>query len=344
MKKIIIVTGGSGYIGSHTMLELLKDSSYYPVCIDNFSNSYPEVVDRIKNISGKKFDFHKTDICNKSELEKIFQHYEKVHGIIHFAAYKSVGESCENPEKYYHNNILGLVYLLEMVKKYKVDSFIFSSSCSVYGNAKELPVTESSPLSVPESPYAHSKLIGEQIITQYAKYFSGCNYILLRYFNPVGAHPSGELGEYPIQKPTNLFPVITQAASGLLRFTIHGTDYPTEDGTCIRDYIHVCDIAKAHVLALNYSSQPGIPEIFNLGSGKGNSVLEIVEAFKKYCHLEIPYEKGPRRAGDVIKIYANNEKARKLLNWQCEYSLKDMVITAWKWQQNLNKKTSSVIN
>lgn len=340
MKKKIIVTGSTGYIGSHTMAELLKNDLFDPIGIDNFSNSFPEVNQRLQNISKKNFRHYTVDICNFDALEKILLKENNIYGIIHFAAFKSVGESCENPEKYYKNNITGLINMLEIVRRYNIKKFIFSSSCSVYGNADQLPVTENSPLKFPESPYAHTKSIGEEIIRQYARLFQNADYILLRYFNPVGAHESGEIGEYPIQKPSNLFPVITQTAAGLNTLTVHGNDYPTRDGTCIRDYVHVSDIARAHVLALDYIvKDKKQPEIFNLGSGKGYTVMEIIDAFVKYTGVNLPYTIGPRRNGDVVAIYANNSKAIEELKWKCKYTLKDMILSAWTWQKNLLKNS-----
>lgn len=343
MKKKIIVTGSSGYIGSHTMAELLIDESFDPIGIDNFSNSFPEVNRRLEKISHKTFRHYNIDICDLNALEDVVKKEKEIYGIIHFAAFKAVGESCEKPHKYYKNNITGLINMLEIVRNLNIRKFIFSSSCSVYGNADELPVTENTPLKFPESPYAHTKSVGEEIIRQYARLFPSTDYILLRYFNPVGAHHSGEIGEYPIQKPSNLFPVITQTAAGLNSLTVHGNDYPTRDGTCIRDYVHVSDIARAHVLALDYNvSDKKNPEIFNLGSGNGYTVMEVIEAFLKYTGEKLPYTIGPRRNGDVIAVYADNTKARKELNWECKYDLKDMILSAWKWQKNLLNKSSEI--
>ncbi|MCX8080651.1 MAG: UDP-glucose 4-epimerase GalE [Bacteroidia bacterium] len=340
MKKKVLVTGSTGFIGSHTMIELLEGDDYEPIGIDNFSNSFPEVNERIKRITGKNFRHYNLDICRADDLENALKNEGEIFGIIHFAAFKSVGESCEKPDKYYINNLNGLVNMLEICKKLKIQKFIFSSSCSVYGNADHLPVTEQTPLKFAESPYAHTKSVGEEIIRQYARLFPQSDYILLRYFNPVGAHISAEIGEFPIQKPSNLFPVITQTAAGINELIVHGNDYPTRDGTCIRDYVHVSDIANAHVLALKYEvTEKKMPEIFNLGSGTGYTVMEVIKAFLNYTGQPLPYTIGPRRNGDVIAIYADNTKARKLLGWNCRYTLKDMIITAWNWQKNLLKKT-----
>lgn len=341
----IIVTGGAGYIGSHTIIELLQQTSYNIVSIDNFSNSNKDTFDRIKAITGKNIVNYNVDICHLEALEKTISQIENPIGIIHFAAFKSVPQSVAEPLLYYHNNLGSLINILKICQKFHISHFIFSSSCSVYGNVEKLPVTEQTPFSNAESPYAQTKQMGEEIVTNFAKSQSGFNSVLLRYFNPVGAHPSGLNGEYPRSKPDNLVPYITQTAIGILqKLTVFGGDYDTRDGSCIRDYIHVSDIADAHVKALNYlidHKQKKSTSIFNLGTGNGVSVLEAVHSFEKVTQQKLNYEVGPRRAGDVINIYANNDLVKKELNWDPKYDLDEMMLSAWKWQLNLaNEKKS----
>lgn len=337
--ETIIVTGGAGYIGSHTIIELLHNTPYQIISIDNFSNSTRETFSRIEKITGKQIENLDIDICNLQELDAAFQKIENPIGVIHFAAYKSVGDSVLNPLAYYHNNITSLVNILSVCKTFHIPHFIFSSSCSVYGNVSELPVTENTPFSIAESPYAHTKQIGEDIVSNFAKSESFFNNVLLRYFNPVGAHQSGLNGELSKDKPSNLVPFITQSAMGILPpLTVFGDDYETRDGSCIRDYIHVSDIADAHVKALNHlieKKNSKQTSIFNLGTGNGVSVFECIHSFEKVSRQKLKYHIGKRRPGDVINIYANNTLAKSLLNWQPKFNLDDMMLSAWKWELNL---------
>jgi len=340
----IIVTGGAGYIGSHTLVELLNKTNYHVVSVDNFSNSSPASYEKIKTLTQRPFETLNFDLCNESELIRQLSALQNIAGIIHFAAFKSVPDSVADPLLYYHNNIVSLHNILKFAKKQGIQSFIFSSSCSVYGNADELPVTENTPLKKAESPYGHTKQIGEEMITFFCQANPGFKAVLLRYFNPVGAHVTGKLGEFPITKPNNLLPIITQTAVGKNSLTVFGNDYDTRDGYCIRDYIHVTDIADAHVKALNYlieGKNKKALSLFNLGTGKGVSVLEAIQSFEKVSGKKLNYVVGKRREGDVIAVYANNTLAKTELNWTPEYTLDDMMLSAWKWQQNLDSETTS---
>ena len=336
-----LITGGAGYIGSHTIIELFENTGQQVISIDNYSNSSEETYQRIKDIVGAAPEYMDLDLLDLESLEEVFKRYS-IGNIIHFAALKSVPESVDQPLKYYENNLMGLTNLLSCCEKFKVGNFIFSSSCSVYGNADELPVTEETALGVAESPYAATKQMGEKILEDFAKANPGFHAISLRYFNPVGAHISGKNGEIPFDRPNNLVPIITQTAAGIRgKMQIFGSDYNTPDGTCIRDYIHVSDIATAHVLALDYLLQgknSSNYSIFNLGTGKGTTVLGAVKAFEKVIGKKLNYEIIGRRAGDVEAIYANNSKARKELGWVPEYGLEEMMDSAWKWQLNLRGK------
>ncbi|MCB0483697.1 MAG: UDP-glucose 4-epimerase GalE [Flavobacteriales bacterium] len=336
--KKILVTGGAGYIGTHTILELLS-SGYTVISADNFSNAPRNSFERIAQISGCQIENCEIDLCDAAAVDNLFSNHRGFEGVIHFAALKAVGESVSQPLHYYHNNIASLLNVLSMCAKYSVKRFIFSSSCSVYGNSTVLPVDEMTPMGKSESPYAFSKVVGERIVQDTVASVN-LSAILLRYFNPVGAHPSGLLGEYPIHKPNNLIPVITQAASGITPpMTVHGNDYNTRDGSCIRDYVHVCDIARAHVLALQYLfelQKDNYCDVFNLGTGSGVSVLEAVAAFEKSTGTKVPLAIGPRRQGDVAAIYSNSAKAAQQLKWTPEYDLEAMMQSAWKWQQQLN--------
>jgi UDP-glucose 4-epimerase len=333
----ILVTGGCGYIGSHTIVDLAQNG-YDVISVDNNSRSNPLILDGIEKIVGKKIKNYKVDLCNYDDTSAIFLENEDLIGIIHFAAFKSVGESVEKPLMYFENNLQSLINLLKCVDEYKVPYFVFSSSCTVYGNPDKIPVTEKTPPKPAESPYGYTKQMGEQIVNEFAK-SSGTNSILLRYFNPVGAHPSAFIGEMPIGRPSNLVPAITQTAIGKLsKLYVHGNDYPTRDGSCLRDYIHVCDLAHAHTLALQYleaERNTGLCEVFNLGSGDGVTVLECIKAFEKVSGVKLNYEIGPRRSGDVIAIYANNDMARSILGWKPTFSLEEMMKTAWDWEQRL---------
>ena len=341
----ILVTGGAGYIGSHTVVELIN-KGFDPIVVDNLSNSRMEAIAAIKKITGKEFTFINLDLCDKTKTKAIFEAH-KIDAVIHFAAYKAVGESVEDPLKYYHNNLISLINLLAFYKEKKLDNFLFSSSCSVYGQSKVLPVTEDTELPVAQSPYGNTKQIGEEIIrdTIFASKFNG---IALRYFNPAGAHESALIGEFPLQAPTNLVPVITQTAIGKREKTvIHGNDYNTPDGTCIRDYIHVVDIAKAHVIAVERLLQKKNMkhyEVFNLGSGTGNTVLQAINTFEKTTGVKLNYEIGPRRPGDVEKVWADTTLANNELGWKCGLDLADIMRSAWAWEQKINGKKSEKIS
>ena len=338
----IIVTGGAGYIGSHTIIELLQQTDYNIVSIDNFSNSNSDTFDRIESITGKRVKNLNVDICNLEALELALSSVKNPIGIIHFAAFKAVGDSVNMPLTYYHNNLESLVNLLKISEKMIIENFIFSSSCSVYGNVDQLPVTEDTPFSKAESPYAHTKQIGEDILINYGKSNPKFKAVLLRYFNPVGAHNSGLNGELSKDRPNNLVPFITQSAAGILPpLTVFGDDYDTRDGSCIRDYIHVSDIADAHVKAMHYiinDKQKTNTSIFNLGTGNGVSVFEVIQSFEKVTEQKFNFKVGPRRPGDVIKIYANNNFAKQELGWDPKNGLDEMMLSAWKWQLNLSKE------
>jgi UDP-glucose 4-epimerase len=333
----ILVTGGCGYIGSHTIVDLIENG-YDVVCVDNNSRSNPAILDGIQKITGKTVKNYKVDLCSFDETFAIFQENEDIEGIIHFAAYKAVGESVEKPLMYYENNLNSLVSLLKCVQEFNTPWFVFSSSCTVYGNPDHEIVTEETPQKPAESPYGATKQMCERIITDF-QMRSSTQCILIRYFNPVGMHPSIEIGELPIGKPQNLVPAITQTAIGKLpKLTVFGNDYPTRDGSCVRDFIHVSDIAHAHTLAMQYLQEKRNAtgcEIFNLGTGNGVTVLAAIHAFEKVSGQKLNYEIGPRRPGDVIAIYANNDKAKKQLGWNPEYSIEDMMSTAWKWELKL---------
>lgn len=338
----ILVTGGTGYIGSHTVVELVN-KGFTPVIADDLSNSREEVLAALEKITGKKIQFYHADLCNKKAAEKIFDEND-IAATIHFAAWKAVGESVEFPLKYYRNNLLSLINLLEIYNERKLDNFVFSSSCSVYGQSEVLPVTESTPLPSAESPYGNTKQIGEEILRDTIR-SSGFSGIALRYFNPAGAHSSALIGEYPLQAPTNLVPVITQTAIGRRSgMTIFGGDYHTADGTCVRDYIHVTDIAKAHIVAiermLNKKNKQRY-EVFNLGSGNGNTVLEAIKAFEKVTGKKVNYSIGERRSGDVEKVYADTTLANNELGWRCEMSLDDIMRSAWQWELKLNERITA---
>jgi UDP-glucose 4-epimerase len=331
----ILVTGGTGYIGSHTICDL-DEHGFEAISIDNYLSSNADTLELVNQITNQKVENHNIDLCDKNMLFHFLKHNTEIKGIIHFAALKSVSESVAQPLKYYKNNIESLVNLLEACEHFSIPNFVFSSSCSVYGNVDRLPVTEDTAFSKAESPYAHTKQIGEDIIRFFAE-TSKTNFVLLRYFNPVGAHSSGLIGENPIGEPMNIVPRITGTALGKYqKFMIYGNDYPTHDGTCIRDYIHVMDIAAAHTKALEYlfsgRNQEQV-EVFNLGTGNGVSILEIIKSFEHVSGLKLNYEISERRAGDVVAIYANNDKAKSQLEWEAKYSLDDMMRTAWNWDK-----------
>ena len=339
MKQTILVTGGTGFIGSHTTVELIE-AGYKVVIVDNLSNSKIEVLDGIEKITGVRPAFEQVDLRDFAATEAVFAKYPDIEGIIHFAASKAVGESVQKPLLYYRNNIVSLVNLLELMPKYNVKGIIFSSSCTVYGQPKleNLPVKEDCPHQKATSPYGNTKEINEQIITDYIHSGASIKSIVLRYFNPIGAHPSAEIGELPNGVPNNLIPFVTQTAMGIRKeLTIFGNDYSTPDGTCIRDYIYVVDLAKAHVAAMRrvLDEETEALEFFNIGTGKGNSTLEIVNTFEKATGVKLNWKFGPRREGDIEEIFGNVEKANKVLGWKAEAKLDDVLRSAWKWQEKL---------
>jgi len=337
----ILVTGGLGFIGSHTVVEL-QNEGYEVVIIDDLSNSSEKVLDGIVAITGKKPVFEKLDLKEKDKVEAFFAKHSDVKGVIHFAASKAVGESVSEPLKYYENNIGTLVYILKELRKLPSAGFIFSSSCTVYGQADELPITENAPVKQAESPYGNTKQIGEEIIKDTCKVSPNLKAIALRYFNPVGAHESVEIGELPIGVPQNLVPFITQTGIGLRdELSVFGEDYPTPDGTCIRDYIHVVDLAKAHVIALKRlleGNNKSSYETFNLGTGTGSSVLEVIKSFEKVSGKKLNYKIVGRREGDIISAYADTNKANNELGWKTELSLDDAMRSAWKWECKVRGK------
>lgn len=336
MKKVL-VTGGLGYIGSHTVVEL-QNAGFEVVIIDNLSNSSLEVLDGIIQITGKTPLFEKIDLRQKSEVIQFFEKHQDISGIIHFAASKAVGESVENPLLYYENNLTTLIYLLQACNNYTIENFIFSSSCTVYGEPDKLPINESAPIKKATSPYGNTKQISEEILNDFCN-VSNLKSIALRYFNPIGAHDSSKIGELPLGTPQNLVPFITQTAAGLRdQLSVFGDDYPTEDGSCIRDYIHVVDLAKAHVVALerllkNRNSNQF--ETFNIGTGKGSSVLEVVNAFEKITQQKLNYKIVDRRVGDVISVYADTKKANEVLGWKAENSMEDSLLSSWNWEKKV---------
>lgn len=328
----VLVTGGCGFIGSHTVVALIE-KGFTPIIIDTLENSEAFILENLKKLTNSNISFYRGDCSNVELLDDVYSH-EKFGSIIHFAAYKAVGESVQNPLKYYENNLQSLVGLLQFCEKRQIKDFVFSSSCTVYGQPKEIPVNENSFAKNAMSPYGFTKVICEQIIQDFYSSTKWFKPVLLRYFNPIGAHPSGLIGELPIGVPNNLVPFITQTARGIRnKLTVFGDDYSTPDGTCIRDYVHVCDIANAHVKALErINSFDSLPAIFNLGTGHGNSVLEVILTFEKTCQTKVNYSIGPRRDGDVESIYANCDKANQQLQWQCQYNLSDALQHAWIWE------------
>ncbi|MDT0605741.1 UDP-glucose 4-epimerase GalE [Croceitalea rosinachiae] len=344
MKKIL-VTGGLGFIGSHTVVEL-QNEGFDVVIVDNLSNSSENVMDGIVAITGKKPIFEKFDLRDKLKVEDFFTRNTDVEGVIHFAASKAVGESVENPLLYYENNIGVLVYMLQALSKKGSANFIFSSSCTVYGQADEMPITENAPVKPAESPYGNTKQVGEEIIKDTCRVNPQLSAIALRYFNPIGAHPTVEIGELPIGVPQNLLPYITQTGIGLReQLSVFGDDYPTTDGTCIRDYIHVVDVAKAHVAALKRLVEDNNEqnfEVFNLGTGTGSSVLEVIQSFERVTGEKLKYRIAPRREGDVIQAYADTQKANKILGWKAESTLDDAMKSAWDWEKKMRKSEEKV--
>ncbi|MFN5760772.1 MAG: UDP-glucose 4-epimerase GalE [Sphingobacteriales bacterium] len=337
MKKIL-VTGGCGYIGSHTITDLLQNG-FDVLSVDNNSRSSEHILEGVEKITGKKVKNYRVNLCSFDDIQAVFAENPDITGVIHFAAFKAVGESVMEPLSYYDNNMSSLINLLRCVEEYKTPYFVFSSSCTVYGNPDSIPVTEETAEKTAESPYGATKQMGERIIRDFAFVSKESNFVLLRYFNPAGAHPTNFIGEYSIGIPQNLTPVITQTAIGKIQqMQVFGNDYPTRDGSCIRDFIHVCDLAHAHTLALKRLMENHTEnrcEVYNLGTGDGISVLEAISAFEKVSGQQLNYVIGPRRPGDVIAIYANKDKAERELNWKPKFGLEDIMRTAWAWEQKL---------
>ena len=337
---MVIVIGGTGYIGSHTVVELLMQG-YEVAILDNLSNSHLSTLDAVESITGKRPAFFQVDVDDSAQLSKVFQQLGgDAESVIHFAAKKAVGESTKEPLVYYRNNVFSLVNLLEEMDKHQIPDLVFSSSCTVYGQPDAFPVTEQTVRKEAESPYGNTKAICEDIIrdTTAVKNIKG---ISLRYFNPIGAHSSGLIGELPVGVPNNLIPYVTQTAAGIReKLTVHGNDYPTSDGTCVRDYIHVVDLAKAHIKALERlkaTSATSGYEVFNVGTGKGSTVLEVINTFKAANNVDVPYIIGPRRAGDITAIYADTSFANEQLGWKAELTLEDALRSSWNWEQNYRK-------
>ena len=342
MKQTILVTGGTGFIGSHTTVELIN-AGYKVVIVDNLSNSNANVVDGIEEITGVRPAFEQVDCCDYSAMESVFNKYSDIEGIIHFAASKAVGESVEKPLLYYRNNLTSLINLLELMPKHDVKGIIFSSSCTVYGqpDPENLPVTEDAPIKPAESPYGNTKQVNEEIIRDYINSGASIKAILLRYFNPIGSHPTAIIGELPNGVPMNLIPYVTQTAMGIReQLKVFGNDYNTPDGTCIRDYIYVVDLAKAHVKAMErvLDTDSDKLEVFNVGTGRGVSTKEIVDAFEKATGVKVNWTYAPRRAGDIEKVWADPKKANEVLGWKAETSLEDTLKSAWNWQVKLRER------
>jgi len=341
MTKKILVTGGSGYIGSHTLVDLIQNG-FEVISADNNSRSTIGMLQGVEKITGVKVKNYKVDLCNFDETRAIFEENNNIAGIIHFAAFKAVGESVEKPLLYFHNNMGSLINILRCIEEFRIQNFVFSSSCTVYGNPDSIPVTEKTPRKNAESPYGLTKQMGEQMIEAFAASNKTTNSVLLRYFNPAGAHASALIGELPIDRPQNLTPVITQTAIGKIpTLTVFGNDYPTRDGSCIRDLIHVCDLAHAHTLSIRFlldNKNKTNCEVFNLGSGDGITVLESIKAFEESTGVLLNYTIGERRPGDVMAIYANNDKAKTELGWAPQFTLSDIMTSAWKWEQYIQNQ------
>ena len=342
MKQTILVTGGTGFIGSHTTVELIN-AGYKVVIVDNLSNSKADVIDGIEQITGVRPAFEEVDCCDLQGMDKVFSKYPDIEGIIHFAASKAVGESVEKPLLYYRNNFVSLINLLDLMPKHGVKGIIFSSSCTVYGqpDPENLPVTEDAPIKPAESPYGNTKQVNEEIIRDDINSGAPIKAILLRYFNPIGSHPTAIIGEMPNGVPMNLIPYVTQTAMGIReQLKVFGNDYDTPDGTCIRDYIYVVDLAKAHVKAMQrvLDTDSEKLEVFNIGTGKGVSTKEIVDAFEKSTGVKLNWAFAPRRAGDIEKVWANPDQANNVLGWKAETSLEDTLKSAWNWQVKLRER------
>lgn len=342
MKKIL-VTGGCGYIGSHTIVDLIQHG-FQVISVDNNSRSSQTILEGVEKITGKSIKNYRVDLCNFDDTQAIFAENPDIAGVIHFAAYKAVGESVQQPLSYYNNNLSSLLNLLRCVEEYQTPYFVFSSSCTVYGNPDTIPVTEETPEKPAESPYGATKQMGERIIRDFAAISPASQFVLLRYFNPAGAHPSNLIGEYSIGRPQNLTPVITQTAIGKIpQMQVFGNDYPTRDGSCLRDFIHICDLAHAHTLALLQlieGRSDNRCDVYNLGTGDGITVLEAIAAFERVSGRKLSYAIGPRRPGDVIAIFANRDKAERELNWKPAFGLEDIMRTAWEWEQKLRNDES----
>lgn len=337
-KKQIVVTGGTGYIGSHTVVALIE-AGFEPIIIDDFRNSQEWILQRLENICGTSIACYKVDCNDFDAMKEVFESHDDICGVIHFAADKAVGESVSKPTKYYKNNVGSCAVVLDVMKACNVEHFVFSSSCTVYGEPENPVVVETTPIQKATSPYGATKITCEQMIEFAVNSGQALKATLLRYFNPIGAHPSAQIGELPQGIPNNLVPYITQTAKGLReKLTVHGNDYDTLDGTCVRDYIHVVDLANAHVLAIQWSLQQDntFCEAFNLGTGKGSTVLEIIHTFEKENGLKLNYQIGARREGDVIQIWANPKKANEVLNWNCQYTISDALKHSWAWEQNID--------
>lgn len=329
--KQVLVTGGAGYIGAHTIVSLVEQG-FYPVIVDDLRNSSQVILDGLAQLAADRFSFIPLDICDKEVLFEVFDAHA-FDAVIHFAAYKSVGESCEVPLQYYQNNLIGLMNILEACTRYSVPKFVFSSSCTVYGEPDQKQVFETTPKRLPESPYGFTKWMGEQIIEDVHRNSVPFQTICLRYFNPIGAHPSGLIGELPVGVPNNLLPYITQTAAGIrAHLTVFGNDYPTPDGTCIRDYVHVSDVADAHVRALLFTSDKPL-DVFNIGTGKGTSVLEMIQYFNEVSGINLPYQIGPRRSGDITEIFANVSYSNATLGWCAKRNVKEALNDAWNWEK-----------
>ena len=341
MNKLILVTGGTGYIGSHTTVELMNEG-FDVVIIDNLSNSEKSVLDGIAEITGRRPYFEQFDICNKERMDNFFRVYKKVEAVIHFAAYKAVGESVEKPLMYYQNNLTTLMNLLDGMLEHKIHQFVFSSSATVYGQPDQLPVTEKAPFKPADTPYGNTKQIAEEIIQDIARANQDFNAISLRYFNPIGAHSSSQIGELPTGVPNNLVPFITQTAIGIReKLNVFGNDYNTSDGSAVRDYINIVDLAKAHVISVKRmieNKNKSNFETFNLGTGKGSSVLEIVEAFEKITARKLKYEIVDRRVGDIESVYADTSYANRELGWKAEKGLDETLLSAWNWEKNIKNR------
>ena len=329
--KQVLVTGGAGYIGSHTVVSLVEQG-FYPVIVDDLRNSSQKILEGLSRLTDNGFSFFSLDVCDKEALYRVFETHA-FDAVIHFAAHKSVGESCEIPLQYYQNNLIGLMNILEACHQFSVSKFVFSSSCTVYGEPDEKQVYESTPKRLPASPYGFTKWMGEQIIEDVHRNSVPFQTICLRYFNPIGAHSSGLIGELPVGIPNNLLPYITQTAAGIRsHLTVFGNDYPTPDGTCIRDYVHVSDVADAHVRALLFASDKPL-DVFNIGTGKGTSVLEMIKYFNEVSGIDLPYQIGPRRSGDITEISANVSYSNATLGWRAKRNVKEALKDAWNWEQ-----------